>query len=324
VDLKAQDGLSVAKELTVEGKTTLNGDVTASKNVYVTGNLVAGYLIGDGSGVTNVDAETLNGHSATYYTNASNLVTGSVNDGLLSGNVALLDVNNTFSGVVTLSASGTALAVSNNASIGGTLTLGTLGTTDTSTFLCRNSSNAVAGCPTSGAGAAFVQGGNSFGTTALLGTSDAQDLTFRTNGTNWVTISTLGTATFSGARSIQVSSGGGTISIMGGSGGWATGTRATDTSNTSLGYYGFFGNVDTLHYYFVGPAYNTPYMTILNSNGYTNIGGDTTPDSLLSVGTSSQFQVNTTGGITVNDDIILSVSDQLDFYDEGGDRANLL
>ncbi|HSX27299.1 MAG TPA: hypothetical protein VLG25_00805 [Patescibacteria group bacterium] len=44
-----------------------------------------------------------------------------------------------------------------------------------------------------GSGDAFVQGGNSFGTTALLGTNDANDLAIRTDGTERANITTVGT-----------------------------------------------------------------------------------------------------------------------------------
>jgi hypothetical protein len=45
---------------------------------------------------------------------------------------------------------------------------------------------------TGGAGSAFVQGGNSFGTTATLGTNDAQSLAFETVGATRMTIDTSG------------------------------------------------------------------------------------------------------------------------------------
>jgi hypothetical protein len=45
---------------------------------------------------------------------------------------------------------------------------------------------------TGGVGSAFVQGGNSFGTTAILGTNDNYDLSFISNGTNRMTIDSSG------------------------------------------------------------------------------------------------------------------------------------
>lgn len=64
----------------------------------------------------------------------------------------------------------------------GKFVVGTLGAADTGTFLCRNSANEIASCMATGAGTPFVQGGNSFAAPAMLGTNDAYDLSFQTDG----------------------------------------------------------------------------------------------------------------------------------------------
>ena len=63
--------------------------VTIAGDLTVTGGVSATSLSGSGSGVTNVNAAQLNGQAASYYTNASNLSTGTVSDSRLSTNVAL-------------------------------------------------------------------------------------------------------------------------------------------------------------------------------------------------------------------------------------------
>src|SRR5262249_31787257 len=70
----------------------------------------------------------------------------------------------TSAGDLTLQAGGSGILVLND-----TVQIPTFGTTDTSALLCRNSSNQIAGCSTSGSGAVFTQGGNSFGAQAVLG-----------------------------------------------------------------------------------------------------------------------------------------------------------
>jgi hypothetical protein len=72
----------------------------------------------------------------------------------------------------------------------------TLGTADNNTQLCRNSQNQIATCSSSGSGASFVQGGNSFGATATIGTNDSNSLEVETNGTTQLTIAVGGATTF--------------------------------------------------------------------------------------------------------------------------------
>ncbi len=76
-----------------------------------------------------------------------------------------------------LNASGTVIATSFTGSLLGTSSW---------------ASNALTASYVSPSGNAFVQGGNSFGTTATLGTNDASALIFETNGTGRVTIDTNG------------------------------------------------------------------------------------------------------------------------------------
>ncbi|HTE58517.1 MAG TPA: carbohydrate binding domain-containing protein [Verrucomicrobiae bacterium] len=85
----------------------------------------------------------------------------------------------------------------------GTLEVGTLGTTDTVTYLCRNSLKQLAVCNTTGNGAAFTQGGNAFGATAVLGTTDAQALNLVTGGAGNIrlAISSTGSTTVTGGSS---------------------------------------------------------------------------------------------------------------------------
>ncbi|MEX0749162.1 MAG: hypothetical protein WD467_01235 [Candidatus Saccharimonadales bacterium] len=102
-----------------------------SGHINISGTLIAGSLQGDGANLTNVNAASLGGNTSSYFTNASNISTGtlsnarldasvsllgqsiqnsevdedltissagSVADGALSSNVAFLNANNTFSG----------------------------------------------------------------------------------------------------------------------------------------------------------------------------------------------------------------------------------
>ncbi len=93
--------------------------------------------------------------------------------------------------------------VSGNINTLGNLTLGALGTSDTNTVLCRNSINQLAACSGTGSGAPFIQGGNSFGAQAVLGTNDSNSLAFETNGTTRAILDTSGNLTFQQASTIS-------------------------------------------------------------------------------------------------------------------------
>ncbi len=69
-----------------------------------------------------------------------------------------------------------------------TITLGALGATNTATYLCYNGSNQLAACSTNSIGSAFVQGGNSFGGVATLGTNDNNDLVLERNNAPRMTV----------------------------------------------------------------------------------------------------------------------------------------
>lgn len=91
----------------------------------------------------------------------------------------------------------------------GNVILTALGSANTDTVLCRNSTNIVSTCTstflTNTTG--FVQGGNTFGAlpgnTAVLGTNDANSLALETNGTTRLTIDTSGNATLTGNMAVQ-------------------------------------------------------------------------------------------------------------------------
>jgi len=63
--------------------------VTVTGSLTVTGGISATSFSGNGSGVTNVNAAQLGGQAGSYYLNATNISTGSLNDSRLSTNVAL-------------------------------------------------------------------------------------------------------------------------------------------------------------------------------------------------------------------------------------------
>ena len=71
---------------------SLTPGVQETGNINISGSVLANTIIattiqGDGSGLTNVNANKLNGNDSSYYTNASNLTTGTIANNLLSNTV---------------------------------------------------------------------------------------------------------------------------------------------------------------------------------------------------------------------------------------------
>jgi hypothetical protein len=79
-----------------------------------------------------------------------------------------------------------------------TLTLTTAGTQGGNT-ICDSSNN----CGFSTVSGAYVQGGNSFGATAFIGTTDTYDLVFKTDNISRVTIDSVGDAIFTGNLAVS-------------------------------------------------------------------------------------------------------------------------
>jgi len=96
----------------------LNGNQTFSGNN--TFSSASNSFTGNGAGLTNVDAATLNGQAGSYYTNATNISSGTLSDARLSSNVALKNGNNTFTGNNVFNLNTAGLAVQDAASPLGT------------------------------------------------------------------------------------------------------------------------------------------------------------------------------------------------------------
>lgn len=122
----ALPALSGASLTSLNGSNISSGtvaDARLSSNVTLQGNTFNG-----ASQLIQLNASTqlpaVSGANLTNL-NASNLASGTVTDARLSANVPLINAVNNFSAANTFSAAGTALSVTNNATIGGTLTVTT-------------------------------------------------------------------------------------------------------------------------------------------------------------------------------------------------------
>ncbi|MDZ7785827.1 MAG: right-handed parallel beta-helix repeat-containing protein [Candidatus Saccharibacteria bacterium] len=122
----------------------------------------------------------------------------------------------TFSGVTTDITTGTdedLTVIANGTGVihlNDTVQLGSLpGTSDTNALLCLNGNGEIDSCQDATLGGeAFIQGGNSFGQAAVLGTNDTNSLSFETDGTTALTIDTsqnVGIGTTTPGAKLEVS-----------------------------------------------------------------------------------------------------------------------
>ncbi len=106
----------------------LGGNLTVDGDGTFTGNVVAASFSGAGSGITGVNAAQLNGQAASYYLNASNINTGTLN----IARIADGDVTNAKLQYSSVSVTaGTGLSGGGSVALGGTTTLNLANTTVT-------------------------------------------------------------------------------------------------------------------------------------------------------------------------------------------------
>jgi hypothetical protein len=108
-------GSTTVSDGSIESTTTLRlqsngGDVELGGGLTVTGTLT-----GDASGLTNINGASVNGSAITGI-DASNIASGTLGDGRLSANVALLNAGQTFSALTTF---GAGLSVTGNTNVTG-------------------------------------------------------------------------------------------------------------------------------------------------------------------------------------------------------------
>ncbi|HEX3082640.1 MAG TPA: hypothetical protein VHQ86_05345, partial [Candidatus Saccharimonadia bacterium] len=215
---------TIATANTITG-TTLNGTTgintgagAGTQRIDASGNLVA---IGNITGAGAVTIATAAAGTLALQPAAGASLTGAVTKNAATGNEVAYDLATTINKATSGNYTGIKLNVTETSApgaanlladfqVGGTskfsvgntgiITTANVGTADSTTLLCRNSSNQIATCNgISLSGSAFIQGGNSFGVAGDLGTNDNFALNIRTNGTTKLTVGTNGDLTFAGS-----------------------------------------------------------------------------------------------------------------------------
>ncbi|MES2931066.1 MAG: immunoglobulin-like domain-containing protein [Patescibacteria group bacterium] len=144
----------------------------------------------------------------------------------------------------------------------------------------------------------FRQAGNSFGTTATLGTNDAQSLAFETSGTTKMTILSGGNV------GIGAASPGAKLDVLSGaSGAWAIRALASDSGTLGGIFEGATSAADFYLYAADGITASVRLNAVTGGNGYFSTGGNfgigtTSPAALLSIAGNGYFTGNVGVGIS--------------------------
>jgi hypothetical protein len=283
--------------------TSANFNVTAAGAVTAVGVNSGTGLLQGAAGLTITGAGVNLNVSSNFGTNIN---TGTSTGGVNIGNSAAGAIAIQSGSTIGLTA-GTTFAVSSTnfgVTTGGVVTIGAVGSADSATYLCRNSSGQIATCSTTSTGSAFVQGGNSFSAAAVLGTNDANVLNFRTSGTNRLQLDTSGNLSFLQDSNLDVNSGGATPTL-----GLGTGTaRVINLGNTNASTIANF----TAGSYSLKIADGGVSLTSATSSGAdltlgdsTNVVGRTIKTAQAAVGNGASLTIqagsgaaagNTTGG----------------------------
>lgn len=148
----------------------------------------------DNTGGANI-LQLQNNGTDSFVVSQSGAVTGT---GGYTFNGATTDITTGTNQDLTVVANGTGQIVLND-----TIQIPTLGSADSNTVVCRNSSNQLSSCTDSFATTsnAYLQGGNAFGATGTLGLTDANTLNIITNNTARISINSAGNTTVTGGTS---------------------------------------------------------------------------------------------------------------------------
>jgi fibronectin-binding autotransporter adhesin len=242
---------------TINGTTGINTGASAgTQRIDSSGNLVNIGNITGTAGITVSTTGSGTGNALALQPASGSSITGNVTKNAATGNEVAYDLaaiiskatSGNYTGIkldVTETSAPGAANLLEDLKVGGTtkfsvgstgiVTTATLGTADTATLLCRNTSNQIATCTATLTGTPFIQGGNSFSATGVLGTNDANDLTIRTNSTTRITVTSAGAVSLAANSSLSFSSGTGSFDQSLSSGSFDTGTgNVTLRGNTTV------------------------------------------------------------------------------------------
>jgi hypothetical protein len=105
----------------------------------------------------------------------------------------------------------------------------------------------------------------------------------------------LSGGTLTGARPITFDTAGGGVQIKGDAAGWATGLYFVGSSGTNRGGFGALGSADTLANFWVGPAYNSTWMTFSSTANNSQVALQQGGNQVLHAGNYTSYSPSLTG-----------------------------
>jgi hypothetical protein len=153
---------------------------------------------------------------------------------------------------------------------------------------------------------------DSAGSATTAGSLTSMNISQFTNNSGYLTTETDTLATVvsrgnstGGNRPITLDNGGGAIITRASAGGWAMGTYYQGSAGTTLAGFGAYGGGDSLTYAWIGPAYDSSWMTINSSSAIFagSVGINNTSPVNANWGTASntkQLSINATDYAVIN------------------------
>jgi hypothetical protein len=186
------------------GSVSISGSLTVQG--AISGSNITGSLLGTASYANNA-------LSSSYAVNSGNTISASFSTNAGSSSYAL-NAGNTISASFATNAGSASYALNAGNSI-----TASFATNANSASYALNAGNAQSASFATNAANAFIQNGNSFGAQAVLGTNDAQNLAFETNGTVRMTITgsdgNVGIGTISPVGRLQIGGTSGNLLTVG-------------------------------------------------------------------------------------------------------------
>jgi hypothetical protein len=123
--------------------------------------------------------------------------------------------------------------------------------------------------------------------------------------------------TLTGTRPITFDTAGGGVQIKGDAAGWATGLYFIGSSGTNRGGFGALGSSDALTNLWLGPAYNSTWMTFSSTANNSQVALQQSGNQVLHAGNYTSYRQDRIQEATGNY-LLLSSANEIEFFNSAG------